>query len=239
MPKIKTERSWLGSTTPNSLLLTLKGKRMPRQRRLIAAACCRRYMAEMEDPRSRQAIEAAERFADGESSDADRAQAYKEAQSVSFLGLEGRIALLGLPGSTAEGQAAVWRAWWLAHAAQLCVATSGMDEALEQLMRRARRQGRQQEQREKVEQCAIIRDVVGNPLRPAPVVDPTWLAWNDRLVPRVAQGIYTERRFTDLPVLADALQDAGCGDERLLAHCKSGGTHVRGCWALDLLLHKR
>jgi hypothetical protein len=233
MPKITTERAWLASTTPGSLLLTLKGKRMPRQRRLIAAGCCRRFYDEMDDPQSRQAVEAAERFADGEITDADRAQAYAEAQQVTLRLLEAPLRVTG------PEQAAAWRAWWLAHAAQLCVAPSGMDEALGQLRRRARRLRRDYEQREKVEQCAIIRDVVGNPFGPAPSVNPNWLAWNDRLVPRVAQGIYTERRFTELPVLADALEDAGCGDERLLAHCKSGGTHVRGCWALDLLLHKR
>src|SRR5262245_55252219 len=96
-------------------------------------------------------------------------------------GLEGGIWLLGILRAGAEEQAAAWRAWWLAHAAQLCVATSGMDEALSQLLARARRQGREHEQREKVKQCAIIRDVVGNPFSPAPAIDPSWLAWNDRL----------------------------------------------------------
>jgi hypothetical protein len=58
-------------------------------------------------------------------------------------------------------------------------------------------------------------------------------------VPRLARGLYEEGRFADLPVLADALEEAGCADERLLGHCRSGGAHVRGCWVLDLLLDKR
>jgi hypothetical protein len=41
--------------------------------------------------------------------------------------------------------------------------------------------------------------------------------------------------FADLPILADALEDAGCTEAAVLAHCRGGGEHVRGCWAVDLL----
>ena len=47
-----------------------------------------------------------------------------------------------------------------------------------------------------------------------------------------------DRAFDRLPVLADALQDAGCDNADILTHCRSGGEHVRGCWVLDLLLGK-
>ena len=65
-----------------------------------------------------------------------------------------------------------------------------------------------------------------------------WLAWNGGTVPRIAQAIYAERAFDRLPVLADALEDAGCANADVLAHCRSGGEHVRGCWVIDLLLGK-
>ncbi|HET6573028.1 MAG TPA: hypothetical protein VFG68_05455 [Fimbriiglobus sp.] len=52
----------------------------------------------------------------------------------------------------------------------------------------------------------------------------------------LARAIYEGRAFDRLPILADALQDAGCDDEQLLAHCRSEGPHVRGCWAVDLVL---
>jgi hypothetical protein len=52
------------------------------------------------------------------------------------------------------------------------------------------------------------------------------------------QGIYNGRAFDDLPVLADALEDAGCTDRDILEHCRSGGEHVLGCWVVDLLLGK-
>jgi hypothetical protein len=82
-----------------------------------------------------------------------------------------------------------------------------------------------------------FHDVFGNPFRPV-VVDPPWLTWNDAAVRKLAQFIYDERRFADLPILADALEDAGCSDADILAHCRGGGEHVRGCWVVDLLLGK-
>ena len=55
----------------------------------------------------------------------------------------------------------------------------------------------------------------------------------------LAQAIYEERRFGDLPVLADALEEAGCTDADILSHCRGPGPHVRGCWVVDLLLGKQ
>jgi hypothetical protein len=87
-------------------------------------------------------------------------------------------------------------------------------------------------------QADLLRDILGNPFRPAPRVDRTVLAWNAGTVVTLAQVIYDERRFTELPILADALEDAGCTDADILAHLRGPGPHVRGCWVLDLLLGK-
>jgi hypothetical protein len=54
----------------------------------------------------------------------------------------------------------------------------------------------------------------------------------------MAQNIYQDRTFENLPLLADALEDAGCTDAAILSHCRKPGVHVRGCWAVDLLLGK-
>jgi len=67
---------------------------------------------------------------------------------------------------------------------------------------------------------------------------PDWLTWNGGTVPKLAQGIYDEVRFQDLPVLADALEEAGCTYAAILDHCRQSGGHARGCWAVDLLLGK-
>jgi hypothetical protein len=90
---------------------------------------------------------------------------------------------------------------------------------------------------EKEPQTHIIRDIFGNPFRPM-TVDPSWLAWNNAAVSTLAQSIYDERAFDRLPLLADALAAAGCTNEEILAHCRSGGEHVRGCWLVDLVLGK-
>ncbi len=82
-------------------------------------------------------------------------------------------------------------------------------------------------------QCDLLRDLV-NPFDP-PAIHPAWLAANDGAVVRLARGIYDGRAFDRLPVLADALEDAGCADPVVLGHCR-GGEHARGCWLLDALL---
>jgi hypothetical protein len=83
-------------------------------------------------------------------------------------------------------------------------------------------------------QCGVLRDIFGNPFRPA-TVDPTW---RTSTVLALAEGIYAERAFDRMPILADALQDAGCDNEDVLNHCRGDGPHVKGCWVVDLLLGK-
>jgi len=67
-------------------------------------------------------------------------------------------------------------------------------------------------------------------------IDPAWLAWNDSAVLRVAQGIHDDHHFKHLPILADALEEAGCTSAALLTHCRSALPHGRSCWVVDLVL---
>jgi hypothetical protein len=69
-------------------------------------------------------------------------------------------------------------------------------------------------------------------------LDPHWLAWEGATIPRLAEGIYQDRAFEQLPILADALEEAGCADRALLEHLRAPGPHARGCWPLDLVLGK-
>jgi hypothetical protein len=71
---------------------------------------------------------------------------------------------------------------------------------------------------------------------PVGMVEPAWLTWNDGIVTRIAQSIDELHRFSDLPILHDALLDAGCDSEPILKHLRSPGPHTRGCWVVDLLL---
>ena len=86
-------------------------------------------------------------------------------------------------------------------------------------------------------QAQLLRDIWRPPFRPMPI-DPRWLTWNNGLVVQLARNIYETRAFESLPLLADALIDAGCTDEEILSHCQQPGPHVRGCWALDLIMDR-
>ena len=90
------------------------------------------------------------------------------------------------------------------------------------------------EDAEKVSQASLIHDVFGNPFR-CLRLDPSWLT---ATVVALAAAIYDEQTFDRLPVLGDALEDAGCTNQEILGHCRGFGPHVRGCWVLDLLLGK-
>jgi len=82
-------------------------------------------------------------------------------------------------------------------------------------------------------QFELIRDIFGNPFHPV-YFDPTWRT--DTAV-SLARGMYESREFSAMPILADALQDAGCEDEQILTHCRDASQpHVRGCWVCDLVL---
>jgi hypothetical protein len=85
-----------------------------------------------------------------------------------------------------------------------------------------------------VQVADLIRDVFGSISRPVRF-DPRWRT-SDAV--DLAQAIYEDRAFDRLPILADALMDAGCEDEQVIGHCRSEGPHVRGCWVVDQVLGK-
>lgn len=85
--------------------------------------------------------------------------------------------------------------------------------------------------------CAgYLRDLIYNSFLPQPAFDEAWLYANGAAVLLLAQDILYDYRYDRLPELADALEKAGCADDRILGHCRSPGPHVRGCWAVDGLL---
>jgi hypothetical protein len=157
-------------------------------------------------------VEVAERFADGLASQQELNAAYDAARA------------------TREG---LWEAAW---AATKVYIEQGAQRSAE-ITARGRAKSDSELEAEKKAQADLVRDIIGNPRFPV-AIDPAVLAWNDRLVVRLAQAIYDERRWVDMPLLGDALLDAGCDGEQVLAHCRAGGEHVRGCWVVDLLLGK-
>lgn len=87
---------------------------------------------------------------------------------------------------------------------------------------------------EEQSQTTLLRDIFGNPFRPV-TFDPRWRTSD---VVGLAQAIYDDKAFERMPILADALMDAGCEEEQIIAHCRGDGPHVRGCWVVDLVLEK-
>jgi hypothetical protein len=83
-------------------------------------------------------------------------------------------------------------------------------------------------------QAALLREIVGNPFKPI-FLNPSWLT---RTVKQLASTIYETRAFERMPILGDALEEAGCTVAEVLEHCRGGGEHVRGCWVVDKVLGK-
>jgi hypothetical protein len=215
-----TEAEWLACNDPAAMLGFLRGKASGRKLRLFACACCRRIW-DLLDERGQVLVEQGERLADG----ARRATAAAGAATPP-LRLKKDIHSPRYLAWLAATCTIVSDVWVAARAARSHAAGG-------------RPQFRDAEPRE---QAALLREIFGNPFRPA-ALDPAWLTAD---VASLAQAAYVERELPGgrldpgrLAVLSDALEDAGCVNDDVLSHLRSPGLHVRGCWALDLILGKQ
>jgi hypothetical protein len=189
--------------------------------RLFACACVRCVWEYLDQPGSRAAVEAAEAQADGRASSWQLRDASRRAFAVAHTSpTEGdrtprqqRAALAAAAVASHNAQDAV----------RLVLRALFADPALA---------GERFPTREDC--CGLLRELFGNPFRPTTVA-PEWLRWNDGTLSKIARAIHDERAPDRLPLLADALEDAGCTDPVLLDHCRGPGRHVRGCWVVDLL----
>jgi hypothetical protein len=223
-----TEADWLGYEDPRPMLEFLDGKADERRLRLFAVACCRRVWDLLTDRRSRRAVEVAERYADRAATDRELREAYAEAYNAYANAFTTRDHAANAAISVAVEQpvhAARGAANYTAYAAgDRAAGPEGLHTVPFHNAKVAERR----------EQASVLRHIMGNPFRPV-TVGPSWLSWNQGTVPRLARAIYAEQRFRDLPVLADALEEAGCDDQEVLSHCREGGEHLRGCWVVDLV----
>ncbi len=220
------EGDWLGSKNPHHLraLLVRQDSRSTRKHRLAAVACWREVWPELTEA-CRKVLEVAEDHADGRVKYSEL-QRVAEACRASEL-QRPRALVLQVARSAAHREAGAA----LAYALLELLGFNWNGPSLPRGAPPGFREGRN------VLFCSFIRDIFGNPFRPT-AADPAWLLWADGTVPNLARSIYDDRAFHRLPLLADALEDAGCADRSILAHCRGPGPHARGCWVIDLLLGK-
>lgn len=231
------EEKWLRGNRPYLMLRLLPGRPSERKLRLFACACVRQVWHLLREPRSRRAVEMAERYADGQT-DAAQLAVFRSGAWAGWdadrdpdelFGVEDRA---GNPAATPEDCARraaeqtllpnIQRACWAADNAAWALASARLGLAYN---------------RAREAECELLRCIFGNPFQPA-VIERDWLSWHGYLVRTLAQTIYEERRWEDLPILADALEEAGCDNADMLAHCRGTGGHVRGCWVVDTVLGK-
>jgi len=217
-----TEKQWLNARELWPMLAHLYRNAIvsDRKLRLFACACCRRLWPLLEE-RARRVVVGVEQYADGPLNDLHLAKLWVTVCDI--------LVPAGSEHSAAQAVAQAVRTTALTALPGMTPAQRGV--ALTAAAAAAVRRGEKKAQRE------LLRDLFGNPFRPV-YVQPAWREWNGGTLVQVARVIYEERRFGDLGVLADALEEAGCGAGELLAHCRSPGPHVLGCWAVDALLQK-
>lgn len=198
---------------------------LERKWRLLSCAACRRLWPLLVDERSRRAVEGSELFAD---------QLVSEQELESLM----TAAEQAQPSDDSPNRWAAAAARWVVKRYSLARytqvpflaawAAGGISGHLEEEARRRVMEP------ELAVQCDLFRCVVGNPIRPTTFAP----EWRTDTVVSLAQQMYEGRDFSPMPILADALQDAGCDNEDILNHCRGPGPHVRGCWVVDSVLGK-
>ena len=227
-----TEAEWLACADTGPMLWFLRGKASDRKLRLFAVECCRRIDLLITDPRSRAAVSFAQAHADE--------------------GIRGRRGVTAARegAATAKREAAGMRAFCAASAAEAAVGDdaweaatyAGMHSSAAAAWAALGGPGDDPNRTTTLPvslqlpeirlRADILHCLIGNHFRPV-ARKPSWLTAD---VTSLARQMYVSRDLSPMPILADALQDAGCDNVDILNHCREPGPHARGCWVVDLLL---
>src|SRR5262245_29947109 len=242
-----TEAEWLESGNPVEMLEFLWRRANLRHVRLFGFAVCRLIWGCLTHHYSRRAVIAAEQHADGLVDEHVLKSRQKDAAAVHQMVTDADIfdqrkaavfeAVQLEPRDAANAATSVaarcsepWPIYYapvVGERAASAAAWAGMGATLESYQAVGLA--------ESAAQANLLRDIFGNPFRPVEF-DP---AWRRDTALTLARQMYESREFSAMPILADALQDAGCDNEDVLNHCRdANATHVRGCWVVDLVLEK-
>jgi Ran GTPase-activating protein (RanGAP) involved in mRNA processing and transport len=230
LPAEMAPGEWQTTPDPDWMLEVAGPEASPRKLRLFACACARRALALADLPSALAVVEMGERMADGQATPAECEEADQVLQeSLADCDQESVETYIGTAVSnTVRDEAAEGAEYAAQTAVQATVARSLRDAP-----RTLRGNSYLPEHRA---QADLLRCLFG----PSPVDRPTPLdpAWRTSTVEALARGIYDDRAFDRLPILADAMEEAGCCDAAVLAHLRGSGPHARGCWVVDLVLGK-
>ncbi len=218
-----TEEEWTTTTDPTAI--DIPSDATPRKCRLFQVACCRRIIDLIPEGAVRTALEVAEAYADGMVSDRARQKVQRELKAqADDAGEETEDALRAVEQTLTKTIS--HRASYLPEAAVAQGSAARLHRTGDDPYAAAYRG-------ELAAQVPLLRDIFGNPFRPV-AFDPRWRSESAVALARTA---YDTRNFSLLPILADALEDAGCDNAEVLTHLRQpDAVHVRGCWVVDGVL---
>jgi hypothetical protein len=213
-----TEAEWLACTYTSGILSPFGKRVSSRKLRLFGCACGRRLSHIVTDERFEEALSVLERYADGLAKESDRIRVSKCDEFKVVKGGKRTAGHFARSTIHDTAQKTIQRAInYLGVAVASALQTSPKSHSAEY-----------------AQNMILLRDIFGNPFRPV-TFSPSW---RTDTVLSLARQMYESREFGAMPILADALQDAGCDSDDILAHCRGAGPHVRGCWVVDLVLGK-
>lgn len=215
-----TESEWLASNDPVAMLKRLNRPLGDRLLLLYGVACCRLHWHLLTHEVSREAVEWTERYADGLAFKDEEHGRIEWCSEGAAFGVEGDVKWEygNEYGADRSDYNLRVKVAYLANSLMTLDGQTPFDPTLSSYRN--------------VLSVPLIHDIFGNPYRPV-TIEPHWLTEN---VVGLASTIYDERCFDRMPILADALMDAGCFDDEILNHCRGKGPHARGCWVVDCLL---
>ncbi|NBO91912.1 MAG: hypothetical protein EBV06_06320 [Planctomycetia bacterium] len=222
------EHDWFFCREPTPMIQFLVQRSTnERKLRLLACACCRQVWHLLSDPHSRRAVETAERYADGMASSLELARARAEALNAAGSG-ERQAAWAAYWAANTKAGGPLWNSFAAAAGALVRQNTASVGYNHAAVWDAQQVVGNR-------DQVALIHEIIGNPFHP-PQPRCEWLTWANGTIPAMAKAIHHDRAFEQMPILADALEEAGCDDSLWLNHCREPQTHhVPGCWLLDAL----
>jgi hypothetical protein len=206
-----TEVEWLACEEPTPMLDSVPSDASERKLQLFAVACCCRVRSGNASLTLSMAITAAAQHADGEGTLDELRRLSSLAQTIAH------------PGVWAYSEPA-------ARVARAIRMLPGNREDIREVVRETC-----DDETDRLAGAYLLRDIFGNPFRPVTFAP----EWRTDTAVALARQMYESREFSAMPILADALQDAGCNNDAILNHCRDTSlTHVRGCWVVDLVLGK-